>query len=135
MRSRLAQAVVFVCVFCLVMGYCKWWNARQGPGPRVNAQSPPDCGAYAVMGAPDESFNGVYVPLGAHDGRPCYCKEAPRRFLWRSETGWHLSTEPGMLADGYMCEAGAPPTGEWVADGAAAPGPTIAQVMIAEPGG
>ncbi len=135
MRSRVAQFAVFVGVFCLFVGYCRWWNARQDPVTRVNAQSPPDCGAYTVMGAPDETFNGVYVPLVPHDGHPCYGKEAPRRFLWQSETRWHLSTKPGVMADGYMTKVDAPVVGEWVADGSIAPGPTVAKVMIAEPGG
>jgi len=135
MRRRLAQVGVFVCVFALFRGYCEWWRAREQPKPAVNAQSPPDCGAYAVRGAADETFNGIYLPIAAHEGGPCYATEEPRRYLWRSACRWHLSSEPGALADGYMGTLNAPATGQWSIDGAPAPAPRVEEVQVAEPGG
>ncbi|MGI5816977.1 MAG: hypothetical protein ACOX9R_02650 [Armatimonadota bacterium] len=123
MRSRLAHAAVFIGAFCLFLGYCEWWKDQRGP--EVNSQSPPDFAALTVAGAADESFNGVYVPIPSHDAMPCFMKEAPRRFLWRSAFRWHLSTELGMISEGYMSEYDAPLTGPWLPDGAPEPCPTI----------
>lgn len=135
MRGRIAQVAVFVGVFCLFRGYCEWWKSRQDPIVEVNAHSPPDCGALAVTGAADETFNGVYVPLAPYRGHPCFGKEAPRRFLWQDKARWHLSTEPGIPADGYVSEAGAALTCRWESDGAVTPGPRVSAIMPAEPGG
>jgi hypothetical protein len=132
MRTGVGQVIVFVCVFCLFVGYCKWWNGRQEQSRHFAAVSPPDYGGYAVTGAADSSFNGVYIPLNAFAGFPCYGKEAPPRFLWQDEVGWHLSCQPGVLADGYMTEPGAPVVGSWECDGAADPAPSVVPIMVAE---
>ena len=130
MRSRVAHVAVFVCVFCLFLGYCEWWKSQSGPDvvENVHAYSPPDASAYLVQGAADETFNGVYVPMSSHDGVPCFMKEAPRRFLWRSGNGWHLSTEPLRLADGYRTAPGAPVSTEWIAEGGDEPAPTVTSI-------
>ncbi|GEM_PF-4695907 len=132
MRQAFAHAIVFICVFCLFVVYCRWWNGRDDEPRQYAAGSPPDYGGYAVTGAADGSFDGVYIPLNAIAGFPCYGKEAPPRFLWRDEVGWHLSTEPGVLADGYMTAPGAPIVGAWEADGAADPAPSVVPIVVAE---
>jgi len=128
MRGRLAHAAVFICVFCLFFGYCEWWKSRPEVMPEVNAFVPPDSGAYFVEGAGDETFNGAYIPMPCPDEVPCFVKQAPTRYLWRSPNRWHLSTEPAIMADGYMCEAEASISSEWVVDGACGPPPRVSRI-------
>lgn len=128
MRSRVAHVAVFVCVFCLFLGYCEWWKLRPEVMEEVRAHSPPDASAFVVEGAADETFNGIYIPIELHDCTPCFMKEVPRRFLWRSKDGWHLSTEPMKIADGYRIGPDVPITAEWSADGADEPAPIVAPI-------
>lgn len=125
MRRRLIEVAFFVCVFCLFTGYCKWWEARSPTDGRVNAMTPPDYGALVVIEAGDDTYNGVYVPISSHGGAPCYCKSVPDRFLWRDASGWHLSTEIGMPADGYISRSERPVTKTWRVDGACSPAPWV----------
>jgi len=131
MRSRLADVTVFICVFCLFLGYCEWWKSRPETIECMNASSPPDHSAYRVAGAADESFDGVYLPTESHARLPCFMKESPRRFLWQSDSRWHLSIEPAQLGAGYMTEVGCKLSSDWVADGAPEPVPMVIPVSEA----
>ncbi|MFW5867032.1 MAG: hypothetical protein ACOCX2_04405, partial [Armatimonadota bacterium] len=128
MRSRFAHAAVFIGVFCLFLGYCEWWKSRPEMLPEMNAWAPPHHGAYVVEGAADETFNGVYLPMPSHEEVPCFIKQGPPRFLWRSPSRWHLSTEPAMIADGYMSEIEGSASSEWVPDGAPGPAPSVSRL-------
>ncbi|MFP4249583.1 MAG: hypothetical protein ACLFU7_07975 [Armatimonadota bacterium] len=128
MRSRFAHVAVFIGVFCLFYGYCEWWKSRPQAVALAIGQTSPGRGAYLVEGAADETFNGAYVPAAQHHGRQYFMKQEPRRFLWRSDTRWHLSTEPGMLADGYMCEPGRSPCAQWQMDGSPEPAPRVSSI-------
>jgi hypothetical protein len=135
MRSRLAHVAVFIGVFCLFYGYCEWWKSRPQAVALANAQTSPGRGVYLVEGAADETFNGAYIPMPPCNGRHYFMKQAPDRFLWRSDTRWHLSTEPGMLADGYMSEMGGSACSRWQMDGSPEPAPSVSRIpeFVAQP--
>ncbi|MFO8078891.1 MAG: hypothetical protein R6V07_01175 [Armatimonadota bacterium] len=128
MRSRFAHAAVFIGVFCLFYGYCEWWKSRPQAAALAIAETSPGRGVYLVEGAADETFNGAYIPMAPRNGRRYFMKEAPHRFLWRSRTRWHLSTEPGMIADGYVAEVGGSPCSEWEMDGSPEPAPRVSRI-------
>jgi hypothetical protein len=131
MRSRFAHAAVFIGVFCLFTGYCKWWSSRVETHFRATAGSSRDRGAVMVSGAGDDTFNGIYVGVSVDEGGPCYVKRSPYRCLWPGASCWRLSTESGLLADGYMTDADSPITGEWRVDGACKPAPRVHVLSVA----
>jgi hypothetical protein len=119
---------VFVCAFLLFWGYCEWWEARQPRRPTPNAQALDGREVYVVEGAADDTFNGIYMQAGEHDGRPCYAKSPPTRYLWQGPDAWHLSTEAGMPADGYIGQPGKAAVCGWSEDGSPAPCPRVTVV-------
>ncbi len=128
MRSWLAHAAVFICVFGGFWGYCEWWQCHQAP--EALARSVADVGGYVVTDAGDETYNGVYVRVRSHAPPDAvYFKaELPHRYLWEGPPEWHLSTERAVPADGYVTEPGADVTGTWVVDGAIGPAPTVSRI-------
>lgn len=124
MRRRCAEVAVFVCVFGLFLGYCEWWEHRSCEPAAPVSPHPEIYAAIIVSDAGDDSFNGVYEPLFQADGT-CYFKSDPDRFLWCDGRRWHLGTEPGRLADGYMGVDGSSDRARWCLDGASAPAPEV----------
>ena len=123
MRTRLAQAAVFVTVFCLFLGYCRWWKARS-PEAEGEALRNVNFDAFVVSGAGDGTFNGLYASRPREDPY-CFIKDDPRRYLWCDAEGWHLTTTPGVPGDGYVMAWQEPTEEAWSADGAPAPAPLL----------